>query len=97
MDKTQIYNKLVYREEYDPTIARIVIKEIDNIDEVLKEALMVWIEDASRPICQVRGINTEKLVRSGKFNYLTAILNLNWILDEPDIALPIIKGLLNSK
>lgn len=93
-----MYNKniketLIDREGYNLAQACLVLSEIQNLSEELIPLLSIWIEDSENmKDITIDGISLMKVKQCKNMTYLGALLNIDWLIKEPDIAKPIVCG-----
>lgn len=80
---------------YPEKAAILVSKELSNISPSLKPALDAWLKDTTETDVSAEGYSTSFLMQKQKgMLYPAALLSIDWLMKEPQIAKPIIdKGI----
>lgn len=90
-----IKNILIDREGYSPAQACLVLSEIQNLSEELVPLLRIWIENPENmKDITIDGISLMKVKQRKNMTYLGALLTIDWLIKEPDVAKPIVCGFL---
>ena len=86
---------LVNREGYNDKRAALAVVEAERMGQELMCLLKNWIDDANNMqdfVCH--NISLLYLKEKKKMNYLGALLTMDWLIKEPEIAKPVIESLL---
>ncbi len=95
MDNSKILDILINREDYNEAQATQALNEIDKLNDRFKLALHNWLENTeNKEYFIIDEISLIQLMKYKRLNYLAALLTINWLETEPEIAKPIIKNLL---
>jgi hypothetical protein len=91
MNATDIKNLLIQR-GYKEHSAQAAALELSSIDEVLQPLLDKWIENEDcQPDYTVEGYSINEFQQKYKMKYPAALLTIDWIMKEPEIAIKSIK------
>lgn len=91
METDEIKEVLIQR-GYNKTDAELMARELVLIDSHLNEPLELWLELKEESEVEVKGISLKKLMQRNKLTYPAALLSVDWIYKEPDIALSVLKS-----
>lgn len=87
MDSKHIIETLLER-GYDPHSARLVVPDLLQLSNQLQPLFNNWLNDEN---CQadysVEGYAISSLVKERGMKYPAALLTIDWIIKEPEIAL----------
>lgn len=90
MNKNEIKSILINR-GYSEKDAELVSADLEIIDDAcLKEALDEWLKTGTENDVCVHGISINELIEKRQYTYPAALLTLDWINKEPDIALNVV-------
>ena len=89
MNKNEIKTIIVNR-GYSEKDAELVSTDLEIIDVRLKDALEEWLKTGIENDVCVNGICTKELIEKRKYTYPAALLTLDWIYKEPNIALSVV-------
>lgn len=80
---------------YPEKAAILVAEKLINISPQLKPALDAWLTTGAEPEVCSEGFSTKTLMeKQSRMKYPAALLSIDWLRREPQIAKPIIeKGL----
>lgn len=90
METNEIKNILVQR-GYNEKRAYFVAGELTNIDAHLVEPLNLWIADETETEIEYQGISLRELMQRNKLKYPAALLSIDWIYKDPEVALSVLK------
>lgn len=91
MNTTQIIEILMDR-GYDLHSARLVAPELEKLCDPLNEMFEKWIKDKSVIVdFSSHGHSIASLMAMRHMEYPAALLTMDWIVKEPDIALRSLK------
>ena len=89
---------LVNREGYNSRRATLAAIEIENLNPQLLPLLKAWMDNADNMQDFVsHNISLLGLKEKKKMNYLGALLTMDWLMKEPDIANPIVEVFCRAK
>lgn len=93
MECHDIIKVLTEREHYNENRAVLAVSECTKIDGRLLPLLNGWLSDAEnmQDIC-IEGVSLLHLKESKSLNYLGALLTIDWLIKEPEIAKPIVES-----
>lgn len=90
MNKDQI-KKILIERGYSRQGAETASSDLMNIDERLKPCLNEWLKSNKEIDFSVCNHSIKELMRSYGYKYPAALLGINWILNDPDTAISVIK------
>lgn len=76
---------------YSEKLAKIVADELINIDSHLNQELNLWLVNEEETDVVYRDISLKDLQSRFKLTYPAALLSMDWIYKEPEIALSAMK------
>lgn len=98
MDKKTIISILVEREGYTTNVAIVAAHEAQSLSDKLNSLFEAWLEDASNmQDYTAKGISLIDMQNKTKSSYLAALLNMDWIIKEPEKAIPAINSTILCK
>lgn len=91
MEKDYIYNVLLER-GYNTYTARLVAEELLKLHKPLSEYLTYWLDNEShRKDFIINGYSIFQLQMERQMTYPAALLTMEWLINEPKIALKSLK------
>lgn len=80
------------RLDYTPEEAERVSQELANLDVSLRELLDAWMtnEDVTADV-EIGEYSIRTLRERFGMNFIAALLTLDWMVKEPDVAIPAIE------
>lgn len=77
---------------YPEKAAILVADKLAKISPCLKPALDAWLSTGAEPEESAEGFSTKSLMEKQKnMKYPAALLSIDWLIREPNIAKPIIE------
>ncbi|MBO7489489.1 MAG: hypothetical protein J6T88_04340 [Bacteroidales bacterium] len=99
MDTTEI-KKILIKRGYQEKLAEVVAKELMTIDNRLVKPLSIWLEKGEESEVVIDDVSLKKLMFEKKMKYPAALLTMDWMYKEPEVAIPIVlqkEFVLNKK
>lgn len=93
MTTSEIKNVLVER-GYDDSHAELVAKELGFIDSQLEKPLNQWLENNEETEVVIEGVSLMELMQNNELEYPAALLSIDWIYKEPNVALSVLKQVI---
>lgn len=93
MERNEIIDILVNREGYSRTNAIVASQEAKSLCKELAPLYEAWLKDSTQNDYISDELSLLKIMEDTKSTYLAALLNMDWIIKEPDVAIPVIKSL----
>ncbi len=93
MERNEIIDILVNREGYSRTNAIVASHEAKALCNELVPLYEAWLKDSTKTDYVSGELSLLKIMQSTKSTYLAALLNMDWIIKEPDVAIPVVKSL----
>lgn len=91
MEKDYIYNVLLER-GYNTYTARLVAEELLKLHKPLSDYLTYWLGNEScRKDFATNGYSILRLQMERQMTYPAALLTMEWLMNEPEIALKSLK------
>lgn len=97
MNVNDIFKVLREREGYNEQQARLLAKDLSNVNIEIFPLLEAWIKNGSTQGYCEKGISISNLMEINKMSYPAAISTIDWLIKEPEIALPVISKMTNTK
>ncbi|WP_294611093.1 hypothetical protein [uncultured Bacteroides sp.] len=95
MEYNEIIQTLKKREGYNEKRAALAASESQHLSKELVPLLNDWLYDANKmQDITVQGISLLHIKKHKCMNYLAALLTMDWLIKEPEIAKPIVEGFL---
>ena len=95
MDKNNIFNILTSREGYSQKRAILLANECQKLSAELHPLLEGWLQDANnKGDFSVQGYNLLEMMQRRKIHYLAALLDIDWLIKEPERARPVIESFM---
>ena len=96
--KRELIDILVNREGYNRQRAILAAIEIEKLDKNLFPLLKSWIDDPDNMQEFVsHNISLLELKEKKNMNYIGALLTMDWLIKEPDVAGPIVESFCSSR
>lgn len=91
MEKDYIYNVLLGR-GYDEKSAQLVAVDLIDLSQPLDAYLAKWMQDESdMQDYSLHGYSIKQLMEERNMTYPAALLTLDWVMKEPDVAVASLK------
>ena len=90
MNREEIRSVLIDR-GYSKQGAEIASLDLTKINEKLKPYLVGWLKNGDETDFAVGEFSVKGLMQRYGYKYPAAQLGINWILEDPETAIPIIK------
>lgn len=84
--KTELTKRLTNELGYPPSGAPLMADKIERLRPELHEAFGLWWSTGELPRVEVEGYTVARLVKEHNLNPLAALLTLDWLLREPEVA-----------
>lgn len=84
--KEKIRKILMEKYQYSEHTAEITAEDLLHMEPVLAELLKKWLETGEEGEIKVQGFSIERLKTMHHMGYPAALLSMDWLLKEPDIA-----------
>lgn len=95
MDKNNVTKVLTEREGYTQKRAVLLANECQNISEELLPLFEKWLQDASvKEDFIVQGYSLLNMMQQREMHYLAALLDMDWLIKEPEKAKPVIDSFM---
>ena len=95
MDKNNVTKILVEREGYTEKRAILLASECQNISKELRPLFEKWLYDASaKDDFTTHGYSLLDMMQQRGMHYLAALLDMDWLLKEPEKAKPVIDSFM---
>ena len=88
MTRIERLNVLLER-GYQKIIAEKVVEALMDVSSILENPLNVWLETGEESEVVIDGFSLKKLMTEKNMKYPAALLSMDWLIKEPDIAIPI--------
>ena len=86
--------EILIKRGYTEKQAKSAASELAQIDPLLKEALGLWLKDETETDFHTEGFSILGLKEKYDMTYPAALLSIDWILKEPQLAISCInKGI----
>ena len=79
--------EILMKRGYTEKQAKSAATELAQIDPRLKEALDNWLADETEKDFSVEGYSILELKKKYEMTYPAALLSIDWILKEPEMAI----------
>ena len=63
----------------------------------LKGALTEWLDNRREEVISICGISTKDLIENKEMTYPSALISLNWVLMDPEKAIPELKNIIRRR
>lgn len=90
MNKEQIKNILIDR-GYSLPGAETASSDLVGINDKLKSCLEEWLASGNEQDYSVDEFSIKGIMQKYKMKYPAALLSINWVLNDPETAIPMIK------
>lgn len=95
MDKNNVTKILTEREGYTEKRAALLASECQNMSEELMPLFEKWLQDASlMEDFTTHGYSLLNMMHQRGMNYLAALLDVDWLIKEPEKAKPVIDSFM---
>lgn len=92
MERNEIIDILVNREGYSRKNAIVASYEAKTLCAELQTIYENWLRNAEMMDYIVGDFSLLELMHKTQSTYLAALLNLDWIIKEPNVAIPVINS-----
>lgn len=83
---------LIKKHGYDSKSAEALLCDIENVQEYLKPAFQEWIATGIESnVGETHGFTIQRLMDDYKMNYPAALITFNWILEDGQKAVKLLK------
>ena len=86
MKAIEIKDILIQR-GYNENSAELVANDLVKIDSNLVEALDKWLTEEKETEVECQGVSLKGIMQQYKMKYPAALLSIDWIYKEPEVAL----------
>lgn len=87
MTQEDFVKKLLARSnDYSEAEAKFLFAELEHKTESVKHAIEKWVSSGEKTILYAQSWTSSVLEKEYMMNYIAAILTIDWIIREPDIA-----------
>lgn len=93
MERKEIIDILVNREGYSRKNAIVASHEAKSLCRELVPLYEAWLKDSTQNDYIFDGLSLLKIKETTKSTYLAALLNMDWIIKEPEVAIPVVKSI----
>lgn len=90
MNQKEIYNHLLDR-DFDERTSEILAENLVNLTWDLHPLLEKWLSTGIETDFESNDMSIRRLMSDYDMQYQAALLTMDWILKEPEIALEVIK------
>lgn len=90
MTHDKIYDILIVR-GYTPAQSKILAPRLANLSQELQPLLEEWIISEKEQNIIIHDVDMLSLAKSSSLKYPAALLSMDWVIREPDKAIPTIK------
>lgn len=89
----EIKELLMKRLSYTPQEATIICNDLKNLNPSLVPLLERWIQNDEEitDTQEFNGYSINRLLNGSKMNFIAALLTLDWIIKNPEKAIPLIR------
>lgn len=95
MNKENIVKILTEREGYTQKRAILLMKECQNMSKELIPLFDKWLHEASaKEDFTTQGYSLLTMMQQRKMHYLAALLDVDWLIKEPEKAKPVIDSFM---
>lgn len=84
--KDKIEKILMEELDYAEFAAKVTALDLMNLQPQLRDALYLWAKDRTETNIWVEGYSTFNLMASKGFTYPAALIALDWLITETEIA-----------
>lgn len=95
--KEKIKDILIRELGYSEYVAELTANDLMNLKPELKGALTDWLDDRAEKVISICGISTKNLTEDKEMTYPSALVSLNWILMDPEKAIPELKSIIRRR
>lgn len=93
MTETQIYQGLLIK-GYSEKQSFILAPQLSTLSYGLSQCLSKWLSSGEEFDFEANGFSLVKLMANYKLKYPAALLSLDWVIKDPEVAIPtILKGI----
>lgn len=93
MTKTQIYQGLLVK-GYSEKQSLNLASQLSALSDGLSQCLFEWLSSGKETDFNANGFSLVKLMANYNLKYPAALLSLDWVIKDPEVAIPIIlKGI----
>lgn len=97
MNKENIISILINREGYDPERAKLVAAECMNMSPELMTLFNDWLDNRGDHFdYEAQGYKLSDMIRTRGLKYPAALLDMDWLIKEPEKAKPVIDSLMKA-
>lgn len=92
MTEMALIEKIIKKNHCSKADAKEIADCIKMLDEKLKPIFDAWIDDKSYNDISVFGFSIESLINDYDMEFTGALLTMNWICKDPDMAISALKS-----
>lgn len=82
---------------YSEYVAELTANDLMDLKPELKGALTEWLDNRREEIISICGISTKDLIENKEMTYPSALISLNWVLMDPEKAIPELKNIIRRR
>lgn len=95
MEINDIIKTLTEREGYSQKRAILLANECQNLSVELLPLLDSWLQDAeNKGDFNIQGYGLLNMIQHRGMNYMAALLDVDWLIKEPEVAKPVIASFM---
>ena len=83
--------KTLIERGYKANAAKLLTSSLSKIDSKLQPLLNSWIENESEVDITIDGISVLELKNKHNLKYPAALLSMDWLIREPEMAIAVFK------
>lgn len=95
--KEKIKEILIRELGYSEYVAELTAKDLMDLKPELKGALTEWLDNRREEVISICGISTKDLIEDKEMTYPSALISLNWVLMDPEKAIPELKNIIRRR
>lgn len=95
--KEKIKEILIRELGYSEYVAELTAKDLMDLKPELKGALAEWLDNRREEVISICGISTKDLIEDKEMTYPSALISLNWVLRDPEKAIPELKNIIRRR
>ena len=90
MDKKEICDILVNELDYSEYEAGVTANDLLNLQPRFQTVLEKWVTSREETDIVIGAISSTKLMRDKRMTYPAALIALDWVVTDPETAVPIL-------
>ena len=83
--KESIVTILINEYDYSEYVAEVTANDLLNIQPQLQSALKAWLDTHAITNVEIEGFSVKQFMERG-YTFPSALISLDWLLTEPDVA-----------